>query len=511
MTSAEVTPDRLEGLIRRCGRIAVGATLVLAFFALGFSSFSPRGVPNPPEAAMFDRLIHALPLPAGLTAWAGDYISGHSVLASPFVRGTAWTLPILLLTGCFLVCLRALIRTPDPGPAVPRLLVRYAVLIALVCLVTHPVFTNDFWLSFAWGRMVVEGQNPYYIAMTPASVEGLPLTNYYELMTYGPAWGLVSATIAKIGGRREWLEFLLFKVVLTGTWIVTLLLVRRIGALTSCRDASVAVCIFGWMPMSARYAIAEGHNDIAMVAPMMLWLFLLTHQRYRGAVSALVVATLVKYVTAPLIAADLLAQRVLGRVSWRRYAVSFIPAIAIAALALLPFARDTHFIDPAQQMQSWVFWTPSAALVELSRELGFRLPLRIANAIVMLACAALIVYAVVRFFRGPSLPLLLAIILAFQLTVLFSIIGHVWPWFLLWSLPIAALVWNTPLAWVILILAAMSSFLDLHWLIGTDWHLRPVSGVLYYMLAFAATAWIYVRYRLPIPPPHQHPDGVSHA
>jgi hypothetical protein len=147
-------------------------------------------------------------------------------------------------------------------------------------------------------------------------------------------------------------------------------------------------------------------------------------------------------------------------------------------------------------MRAWTFWTPSTALVELGDELGFRVPGRVVNLAVLLSCLVLVAFYLVRFLRARTIQRLFGVVLAVLVSILFTVVGHVWPWFVLWALPLAVLTWRSPLAWFVLILGLCTPFLNLHWLVGTNWALRPVSGLLYYAFAVIMTVWVYAHYRL---------------
>lgn len=488
--------DPLAHLIRRWGTLAAAVLALKAILSYGLVSFAPLGLQEIRESNLFGRLAYSIPAPASVQADLAHYFAGSTILANQWMRGGLYLVGTLALLTCFVVVIRAVVQSTDLTTESTNLLFRFALLFVAVSVLTYPVFTTDFWLSVAWGRMIVAGTNPYYTDMTRESLQGLPIANWGDRMTYGPLWAYLSAFLAWMAGRQAWLAFFLFKGLLAGAWIGTLVMLRRMSALVTRHDEAVVICLFGWMPMSAGFSVAEGHNDIIMVTPLVLWLFLLAHRRYGWASPSLIASALIKYISAPLLAVDLLAQRMMGRVSWRRYLVSLIPALMLGAAAFLPFARDNHFLDPASQMRNWVFWTPGAAVIEFMEEMGIGIAGRFVNAFILLTCACFVGYYLYRFIRTRDFQHFLGLTLAIVLTMLFAGVGHVWPWFVIWALPLAALNWRSPLAWFVLILAALTPFLNLHWLVGTNWRLRPVSGLFYYFLAALLTLWLFVHYRL---------------
>ena len=497
--TADSEPRESEALSRTIRGWGTAAALVVAIKAMlsyGFASFAPLGLVQPPELNMFARLAHGIPAPASVQQWLERYFQGETAFSQEWVRGTLSISTSMFLLVCLVMVLRAVMVSREIGDGTPKLLFRYSVFFAVMSVINYPVFTTDFWLSIAWGRMLVAGQNPYYSDMSQAILEGLPISNWGERMTYGPVWEFLSAGLAWLARGKELVEFFLFKGVLAGAWIGSLVLVRKIAAEGSTRDEAIAICLFGWMPMSYGFSIAEGHNDIAMVAPLVLWLYLLVRRQYQWTAPALIASVLIKYVSAPLLAADLVAKRMLGRIGWKKYLVSMIPALLLGTALTLSLAHDRRFFDAASRMRNWSFWTPGTALVELAADVGVTLSGAVAKLSVLAGCLGLITFYFVRFVLTTSFHRFISFCLATILTVLFVVVGHVWPWFVIWGLPFAVLTWRSSLSWYLLSLAALAPFLNLHWLVGTTWELRPNTGLAFYFSALIATVWLYLHYRV---------------
>jgi hypothetical protein len=51
----------------------------------------------------------------------------------------------------------------------------------------------------------------------------------------------------------------------------------------------------------------------------------------------------------------------------------------------------------------------------------------------------------------------------FLWVIAFTVVGHVWPWFLIWPLPFAALLWEKPAGKVYLLCVALSPLMNLAW------------------------------------------------
>ncbi|MGH7657161.1 MAG: hypothetical protein ACREL6_02925, partial [Gemmatimonadales bacterium] len=264
-----MTPrGKLDQTLWRCG-VAIAVSLcVLVPLSFGIAPFSPREYRQPEEVVLFHRLGKALPMAAAAHLALDDWFEGRSVLRHRAVRAAAYTVPLLVVSIAFALVIRALLTSPDAITGeTTDLLFRLSVALALIGLLAYPIFTNDFWLSVVWGRMIALGQNPWYQPLSEDALRGLPMRDWGVRMTYGPLWGWISAGTSWLGGASAGAVFLLGKGVLAGAWIFTLGLIRRIAREQfSESDAAVAVCLFGWIPMSVGYSVREGHNDIFMVA-----------------------------------------------------------------------------------------------------------------------------------------------------------------------------------------------------------------------------------------------------
>lgn len=156
-----------------------------------------------------------------------------------------------------------------------KLLFRWAMSFAAVSIFAFPVFTQDMWLSAAWGRMIISKLNPYYVPFTPQAAFGLPLDHFPMTMSYGPLWAVISAIVMAIAGNSVVAAGVLFKGILAGAWFGCLTLIRQLTASRHVLEQGLAMVLFGWMPVSVQQTVSEGHNDVAMIFLALLWLYLL--------------------------------------------------------------------------------------------------------------------------------------------------------------------------------------------------------------------------------------------
>jgi alpha-1,6-mannosyltransferase len=409
----------------------LGAAAFAAYAALATLSYAQAAVlwpaaTAPRAAALFERLAPHLSA-LGLSELFAD---ATAVVVARFI-------PLAVASAVFLATILTLTRRGAEADAgVVRLLARWSIAFAAVSVMGYPVFTQDFWLSAAWGRMIAAGRNPFHALFTPDDAAGLPLDHFAMAMSYGPLWGVASAAVMAVAGSSALLAAVLFKAVLAAAWVGALTLILRITDGAGAAQRSLAVAIFGWIPVGVTETLLEGHNDIAMTFFALLWLALLL--RGRGAAPlALAAATLCKYATAPLFLVDALQTLRRERLPLRAYALRMAaPALLVAALFAL-FLRSPAFFDGLRLIAEWHFLRPADAVSGLGQLAGLDLAPVAPAAMVLFPAIAL--WMIVAAFRQPDTAAVMKAALATMAAVIFAA-AHLWPWYLVWLVAPAALI-----------------------------------------------------------------------
>ena len=330
------------------------------------------------------------------------------------------------------------------------------------------------------GKNDIKGQNPYYEFLTPEALAGLPLLDFPIRMTYGPLWAIISAFVSYLSEQNVVMEFLFFKAVLAMFWLVSLGIICRIlrKSTPSCRAR--AICLFGWLPVSVQMSIGEGHNDIAMVCFLLLWLYLVLEHRYVLSPLILVASALMKYVTAPLIVLELSGKLASSSsIFWRKIAGVSLSLLLIGA-TFAPFWRNQEFFTPVMQMRGWLFFSPRDAVLALGAWLSLPMLGYVVAEVVSGAFVVAVVYYTVCYVRDPAFSRLVELVLAVLCTVLFVCVGHVWPWFIIWIVAPAALVMDSRLMTFVLPVSFLGPFLNLYWLIFSGWEKVKYASVAFY-------------------------------
>ena len=377
--------------------------------------------------AFFDNLTQRLPI-------LGLYQSFPSNMA---VIWSYWG-PLALATLASLLLVLVLSRrSTAPDEDLVRLIFNWSLVFAAACALAFPVFTQDMWLSAVWGRMTSAGVNPYYNIFTPDTIQGLPLDHFPMVMSYGPLWAVLSAVVTLLAGDSTLAIGVLFKVLLAIAWLASLWLVERITRGLDARERSLSVGMFGWTPAGVSQSLAEGHNDIALVALLLLWLHLMLRGNWVAPL-ALAASALCKYVSAPLMLVDAIYAVRRRNVSIPQFLARYaLPGFLVFGTLSL-FYRSTAFFDGLKVVSEWQFLRPSEAFMAIEHLTG--LPMLVPRKAAMAFFVLLAIYWLAVCYWSPTNRVIQKTAIAVMVAVLFAGVSHVWPWYVIWALALAVLV-----------------------------------------------------------------------
>ncbi len=482
------------------------ATLTLLSYGLAPVMLAHRELPADAENA---RTIARMIGPFG-AAVEGVIVAGDPA-ATRRRFALAAGLPLAVSTGAFIALLVLLAREKERLDAdVPARLRYWAVLFAALGTPALPALVQDFWLYVAWGRMVAIGANPYYVTLPAALAHDLPLDERRFTMTYGPLWAVFS-------GFATWIApsllsaAVVFKLVLASAWIGSVWLVDRLLRTEPVWCRCVGIAIVGWLPVSLVHGVAEGHNDVVVLFLLLVWLRALERGNRVSATAALTASALIKYVTAPLLVVDALyaVPRDHGVVAYlrRRLVVA-----AGAALAFALFFRGPGFFASPIAMAGWRFFTPADGILMTGKLLGGPAwpPSAVTAVFLVLGVGVLAIFPLlaaihtVSVWRRPGSDGLYNATLAVLSAILFSGVGHVWPWFVFWVIGPAALRAGSAITRWVLGAALAVPFAMLALLLGSgpDRYVAPT--ILLSVAAFAGLVFLPRGWFPPAGGSHEH-------
>lgn len=426
-------------------RLGIVATLLFLFYSalsyfLAASDAGGGEVGLPNQSAFFARLAASIadfPIPLAHALTDGNVFTDDGLYF------LFYCLPLVLQIAVAAWLFRRLSDFSGPvTKAMTDRLFFWPVLFTAACIPSVPVMTQDLWFSALWGEEILQGLNPYYVPFTLEQARAYPFDEVPAMMTYGPLWAVVSAGIMALSDGNVWVTGLLFKLVLGGAWIAALAIVRRIGRTHDEATAAAGLVAFGWLPIGHIYSAGEGHNDMAMVVLMLLWLMRLPSGDRAGPL-ALAASAACKYTSAVLVSVDLLYR--VGksrRMDLRSFLVAYllrgIPAAAFFLAVLFLFFRSPTFFDGARGMSGWQWLQPVDVVRVAERLLGMDLALL--RWLVRGSFAAFAMWTLATLHRSPTTENAWKAATAVMAAVVFSVSTHMWPWFMLWILALAALV-----------------------------------------------------------------------
>lgn len=367
--------------------------------------------------------------------------------------------------------------------------------IAVPLVLCYPGGAGDVYAYIAEADSVVRYHlNPFYVPVS--AIPGHPLLPFLdypnETTHYGPLWLLIGVAVRYLSGPDLLVNLLAFKAaavlfLLAVAWLVYLTL-RRTRP-----DAAVpGALLVAWNPLLLFELSQNAHNDVAMMVFVALAFFLQSRASRRGAIAALLAASLVKYVAAVLVPFFLLVD-LRGAGPWRKW----VPGVVTDALAALAFGSAlTIFLGFGgtfgilQKLSEWFTTSPSAVAYYWLLQW---MPLQETASFLSNAGKAifLTVYLAIvrRLWREPSTLVGSSVWIILALMV----VATSWfqPWYLTWAIPLAALL-ATPLSYAVLVGMTLGGFL-IHLIMGFAWRLDWNHGSLILInLAGALGMWLPV-------------------
>ncbi len=228
------------------------------------------------------------------------------------------------------------------------------VIFATLLLLTMPLTSRDIFFYTMSGRVLsIYGQNPYLVA--PSSFPDDPLfgfSNWPDYTSpYGPIWLLVSGGLTRLAGDDITRSVLLLKLVAVGGYLAC---GGLIGAILRARGrAALSGMVFWlWNPLVLIEFAGAGHNDVLMLAGLLLGLWLYLRGWLRLACAAVALAAMVKLV-ALVVLPILLWHHITSLADWRARAwetarLAWPPSI-VAALCLGPFWAGAATLGPVKE------------------------------------------------------------------------------------------------------------------------------------------------------------------
>jgi alpha-1,6-mannosyltransferase len=150
--------------------------------------------------------------------------------------------------------------------------VLFALVTTFICLIT----SLDIYDYIARGRITgAHRGNPY--VRTPSQYPGDPFMEYAswkdKTAAYGPAWEVLSGFISRLAGDTLWPNMVIHKGVALASYFACVLIIAAILQRVAPKRALAGTLLFAWNPLILLEGVANGHNDLLMMALILgaLW------------------------------------------------------------------------------------------------------------------------------------------------------------------------------------------------------------------------------------------------
>ncbi len=399
-----------------------------------------------------------------------------------------------------------------PDPHLRWLIIATPIIAALLMIFFYPLTSTDIYDLTFRAHITNRGGNPltaipfdfrYYPDGSKDHLYGF-VAWFNDPSPYGPAWEALAAFANLFAGADLLASLFAFKLIallsLIACTVLVVAIARQIGS-----PPLRTYYVFAASPLVLFDAIGNGHNDLTLVAAMLLGVYLLLRGWLGLALPTFTLGVLIKFV--PLLLLPLVLIYVLRRWGWataaRHFAIGAALSVALLIAFYAPFWDGWQTIAPLQRTALFTN-SLAAAWVKAINLLGVGLSTArtLALGLAALFTVALIGWQLRRLWHTPTAQLDTAFIESSAAVLLyFAAFALAWwqPWYLLWALPFLAL---RPVGGRLLALRAIYAVAFLYYFFNT---LEKVKvgpgdhenwlGLFIFLPLIAVTLWVWWRGR----------------
>jgi hypothetical protein len=195
-------------------------------------------------------------------------------------------------------------------------------------------------------------------------LQAYPAAYAEQPSVYGPVWALLSG-LGTLGSHDEVAGVFYLKALAAVAYLGAVWLLERIVNKVRPGSAEEVLYLFAWNPLVLFMAIGDGHNDIVMMAMILLAAWLLLRERWVLAFGVLVLSAWIKYASLTLLPLfALYAWRQLERepcpVRWRAVAQAALASISVTILVFVPFGDVGGVLQIGRRLLQPVNWQMGA-------------------------------------------------------------------------------------------------------------------------------------------------------
>ena len=346
-----------------------------------------------------------------------------------------------------------------------------------VLLPINPVGAQDIYHNIADARTAwIYGDNPTVIP--PNGYVGDPIVARVPAWqdfpsVYGPVWYIVSGLPLPFAGDDLWANVLGQKALTAAFLFATTLLVMLAAGRIRPGGAAAAGVLVGWNPLLQFETAGNAHNDVVMVAFAVAALYAVTRRWWLAVFPLLALSVATKYVLillGPVLLVWLLRRRDVPR---RQVGLSLLLGAAVGALVYVPFFTGADTLDAVRRQTGYNTSSPSALLdAWLWTRVTFD-PVESSKLMKLIVVPPFLAAYGWLLWRIPRDAGLVALVRACYWAVFLLLViatWWFWPWYLLFLVPLGALLpgSRTGITALVFSAAAMLMYTAYFWLLYND-------------------------------------------
>jgi hypothetical protein len=321
-----------------------------------------------------------------------------------------------------------------------------------------------------------------------------------NLSPYGPLWNQIAAPVTWLGGDSIGLAVIGFKLLSVVSALAIAWFIHDIVKSSSPEWALVAALAWLWNPLVLWDGVANAHNDVTLMLPVMaaLWAWRRGHERW--VIPLLVASVLIKYVTVILLPLAIVAVWRRAHNPMRRLVVALWSmgcVLLLIAASMYPFYDLEAVRRSAQEQGAKVnaspAWVVLASLAEWSVADVSAEDVR--NAAYLIVAIGIAIWMAVCWTRPQRLALA-----CFEVTFLFMLVASTnqRAWYVIWLVPLAATLlpgkqWRRATLWSVTAMLGHACTIWLWYVWDFDawgyyWYVIVIVGVVF-LPVIALTVW----------------------
>jgi alpha-1,6-mannosyltransferase len=408
-----------------------------------------------------------------------------SALGAGLVGAVRFVIPVAL-AGLVFGLAAWLARRTAGGHAIAVVLGGTFVLAATL-LPINPLGAQDVYHDIADARTLwIHHENP---AVHPPSEHPhdpfyphVPVWKDYP-SSYGPLWYVLSGAPLPFTGDGPWANVLGQKALAVLFLMGTTALVIALAEQLQPGSGPAAGVLVGWNPLVLFETAGNAHNDIVMVCFALAGLYCIGRRWWWGVFPAFALAIAIKYLM--VLPAGLALLWMIRRpdVPRRALAVSIGAALAVGAAQFVPYLADGGAFDSIRAESARITSSPGTGLVALLMRYG-GMGGDDAIALMKPVMTAVFLYAAARLALGElRRPASHASLMRSSAWLIFLLLvlakWWFWPWYLLWFVPLAALLPGERAARVAAVfsISALLLYVTYYWQLYQPWYQLQVTTV----------------------------------